>query len=89
VLQRWLWPIAGATVAFLLARYLSYDPYYAPSLRRMSDGGLVSPEWVAFVCVAAAATAATARRGPRLATAVIALLMWTSALTALAMGLGH
>jgi hypothetical protein len=32
-----------AACALMLARYNSFDPYYAPALRRMSDGGLFAP----------------------------------------------
>jgi hypothetical protein len=31
-------PAALATAAAVVARYLAYDPYYAPSLRRISHG---------------------------------------------------
>jgi hypothetical protein len=32
-----------AAVAFVVARFYTFDSYYAPALRRMSDGGLVAP----------------------------------------------
>jgi hypothetical protein len=36
-------PAAGAAAAaFLVTRFYSYDPYYAPYLRRMSEDGLVA-----------------------------------------------
>jgi hypothetical protein len=34
---------APAAAAVLVARFYTFDPYYLPTLRRMSDGGLLSP----------------------------------------------
>ncbi len=83
-------PLAGAVAgAFLVARFYSYDPYYAPYPRRMSDGGLVAGRWVALVVVATLAAGILARRWPRAASAVTAVGVWTIALTAAVAGLGH
>jgi uncharacterized membrane protein YgcG len=45
-----VWPpvsaLALTTAAFVVARYFSYDSYYLPTLRRMSEGGLVAGWWV-------------------------------------------
>ena len=38
--------VALATGAVVVARFLSYDPYYAPYLRRMSDGGILPGWWI-------------------------------------------
>jgi hypothetical protein len=59
--RRLVWLLAPAGVALVVARFYSYDPYYLPTLRRMSDDGAVSGRWVVFLC-AAAATAAVAVR---------------------------
>jgi hypothetical protein len=40
-----------AACALMIARYYSFDPYYAPALRRMSDGGLIAPGWIYGVTV--------------------------------------
>lgn len=81
--------LGPASAAFVLARFNSYDPYYAPSLRRFSEDGFV-PDWWVFTLVGLAvvgALVAGARPGlGRLAGALVPLL---SALTALAMGVGH
>jgi hypothetical protein len=36
-------PVAAA---FALARFCAYDPYYAPTVRRASEGGLVPGWWI-------------------------------------------
>jgi hypothetical protein len=35
--------LAPASAAFLLARFYTFDPYYLPTLRRLSEDGLLSP----------------------------------------------
>jgi hypothetical protein len=39
-----------AAVAFLAARYESYDRYYEPTRRRFSDHGFVSGGWIWPLC---------------------------------------
>lgn len=81
--------LAPAAVALLLARFYSYDAYYAPSLRRMSDGGLVAAGWV-YALVAAALAAAvlsSVRRKAGLATTAPLLIL--VAVTALLENAGH
>lgn len=80
----WARAVPVAAAAFLAARFESYDPYYAPTLRRMSDGGLLSPWWVWFLC-AAAIVVAVVPRGRSVAPAVLLLI----ACTALVAGVGH
>jgi len=82
-------PAAAAAAAFLVARFYSYDPYYAPDLRRMSDGGAVAGSWIAFLVGATLLTAILAWRWPRAASAGTAVGVWAIALTAFAAGLGH
>src|SRR5919197_799209 len=65
---RWaLASIAPAAAAFVVARFYTYDPYFAPSLRRYSDGGAVSVGWIFVVFVAAVAVGILALRLPRIA----------------------
>ena len=79
-----------AAVSFVVARWFSYDPYYAPTLRRMSDGGIVPGWWIVLLVVLAAGTAwAIFRGGPRAGTVLTVTVMWFSAITALASGAGH
>jgi hypothetical protein len=63
--------VIGAAV--VVARFLTYDPYYAPSLRRMSDGGLFSPWWIGLLALAAVVAAAVRVRSPAVAVAVVVL----------------
>ena len=51
-------PLAGAT--YLVARWYSFDPYFAPTLRRYSEGG-VAGDWILVVAVAAVAAAILVR----------------------------
>lgn len=81
--------VGPASAAFVLARFYSYDPYYAPTLRRFSEDGFVPDWWVFTLVGVAVAGALVAGARPwlgRVATVVVALL---SALTALAEGVGH
>ncbi|HKV67816.1 MAG TPA: hypothetical protein VJN72_06985 [Gaiellales bacterium] len=83
-------PAAGAAAAaFLVARFYSYDPYYAPYLRRMSEDGLVAGRWIAFLVAATLASGLLVRRWPRAAAAGTAVGVWAIALTAAVAGLGH
>ena len=91
-------PLAAA--AFVAARFYTYDVYYLPTLRRMSDGGVVSAGWVYGIVVAAivvgviwtvvatvAEPAASAARRPARALSVAVLII--CAVTAFAEGTGH
>lgn len=80
-------PLAAA--AFMTARFYSFDPYYAPTLRRMSDGGLVAPWWVFTLVACSLLAAALTRARPRVGFGVVAVVLPLCALTAFAMGLGH
>jgi hypothetical protein len=83
-------PAAGAAAAaFLVARFYSYDPYYAPTLRRMSDGGLVAGRWIAVVVAATLVAGVLVPRWPRVAAAGTGIGVWAMALTAAIAGLGH
>lgn len=44
--------LAPLAAAFLVARFYTFDPYYLPTLRRMSEGGLI-PAAVIFVLAGA------------------------------------
>ena len=46
-----------AAVAFVVARFYTFDSYYAPALRRMSDGGLVAPGLIYALILAAVVVA--------------------------------
>jgi hypothetical protein len=80
-------PLSAA--AFMSARFYTFDPYYAPTLRRMSDDGFVAPWWVftLVACSLLAATLTIAR--PRVGLSAVAIVVPLCGLTAFAMGLGH
>jgi hypothetical protein len=87
--RRYVFPLAPAAAAFVTARFYTPDPYYAPTLRRYSEGGLISPGWVlvvlAFAFVAALVTFMYADVGVAITAVVLLLLLGT----ALFMGAGH
>jgi hypothetical protein len=60
-----VWLLAPVAAALVVARFYSFDPYYAPTLRRMSDGGVVAGRWVVFLGIAAVVAAAAVRMRPR------------------------
>ena len=80
--------VPPAAVGFVVARFYSFDPYYAPYLRRMSDGGLVAPGLIYVLIVAGVVVAALMVKWPPVAP-VGALLLVFSALLALAEAAGH
>jgi len=57
--------LAPAAAAFMVARFYGFDPYYAPTLRRDSDGGAFSPFWVWSLAVPALIAATVAHTRPR------------------------
>jgi hypothetical protein len=81
--------VSLAAVSFVVARFYSYDPYYAPTLRRMSEGGIVPGSWIVLLGGLAAGAAWSAVRRPRLGLVLISAVCWLSAITALVMGSGH
>jgi hypothetical protein len=64
-----------AAVAFVVARFYTFDSYYAPALRRMSDGGLVAPGLIYALIMATVVVAALIARRPRAAPAGAALVV--------------
>ncbi len=81
--------LAPAAAAFLSARFYSYDPYYAPTLRRMSEGGLVPSGWVFFLVGVALLASVLVRLEPRAGMALTASVLPVCALTALLASAGH
>lgn len=76
--------IPSAAALVMIARYYTFDPYYAPTLRRMSDGGLVAAWWIYALAGVAAASALARRLHPL---AVVSLVLCI--LTLLAESAGH
>jgi len=80
--------VSLAAATYVVARFYSYDPYYAPTLRRMSEG-VVPGTWIVLLVVFAAGAAWYAVRSPRLGMALVSAVSWLSAITAIAVGTGH
>lgn len=81
--------VGPAAAAFVFARFYSFDPYYAPTLRRFSDDGLIAKSWVYALVLLALVAAILARTRPRIGASLTALVLLLSGFTALVMGLGH
>lgn len=78
-----------AATAFVVARWYSYDPYYLPTLRRMSEGGLLTGWWL-LVLIAYSAGVVISFRGSRRAAVVLSgVLVWVCMLSAFFAALGH
>jgi hypothetical protein len=62
------WPaalFAPAAATYLVAFYFTYDPYFAPTLRRYSEGN-VAGRWIAVVAVVALANGVVTALQPRI-----------------------
>jgi hypothetical protein len=81
--------LAPAAGLYAVAFEHTYDPYYAPTQRRFSDGGAVPPWWFFALLGASLAVAAFNWRFPRLGSPLttVTLLVW--ALTVVFAGDGH
>jgi hypothetical protein len=80
-------PLAAA--AFLVARFYSFDSYYAPTMRRMSDDGAIPPGLVWSLAAGCAGASLLLRSRPRRGRALTAPVLFLVALTALLAGTGH
>jgi hypothetical protein len=80
--------LAPAAAAFLVAFWLTYDPYFAPSLRRYSEGN-VPAVWIALVAAAAVAAGTVAYLRPRVGGALTSAVLVLLVVTGLLAGDGH
>ena len=81
--------VAPAAAVFVVARFYSFDDYYLPTLRRMSDGGWVPGKWIIVLVALALLAAVSTKIRPRLGIAMTSFVLFMSALTAVAEGIGH
>lgn len=81
--------LAPAAAAFLVARFYTFDPYYSPALRRMSDGGVVSPALVFLMVGLALCAALLTRVRSGAGVALTAPVVLGCALLAFVVGVGH
>jgi hypothetical protein len=80
--------LAPAAAAFLVAFYFTYDPYFAPQLRRYSEGN-VAGRWIVIVGVLTLAAAILTRLRPRLGAAVTSGAILVVLATTVLAGAGH
>jgi len=59
--------LAPAAVLFVVPLYFTFDPYYAPTERRYSDGGIFPLGWIAAVAVVGLVAGVLTALFPRLA----------------------
>ena len=86
------WPAAlfgPAAAAFLVTFFFTYDPYFAPDLRRYSDGGAVAGRWIALVAAVALADGVLTRLQPRLGRVTTSAVLLVVLLTTVFAGDGH
>lgn len=81
--------LAPAAALFVVARFYTGDPYYAPYFRAYGDGGLFSPVWVFGLLVLALAAGAATQLWRRTAPWESAVVLLLLALTATFMSAGH
>jgi hypothetical protein len=79
---------APAAAAFLLAFYFTYDPYFAPGLRRYSDGN-VGGLWIGVMVVVALANGILTWLRPRVGRATTSVVLVVAFLTTVLAGDGH
>ena len=85
------WPAAlfsPSAASFMVAFFFTYDPYYAPTLRRYYGGGGFPLLWLAVVVVALADGVLTAVR-PRLGRVMTPVVLIVVLLATLFAGVGH
>jgi hypothetical protein len=85
----WSTLLAPAAAAFMTARFYTFDPYYLPTLRRMSDAGLVAGRWIIALDAAAVLAAVLMLVRPRFARLPTALVLILCACTAVVESSGH
>ena len=81
--------IPASAAVFMVARFYTYDPYYAPTLRRMSDDGAVPASWVYLLAGLALLVTLTARAHARVGMISAAMVVLLCGLTSLWEGSGH
>jgi hypothetical protein len=85
------WPaalFAPAAAAYLVAFYFTYDPYFAPNLRRYSEGS-VGGRWIVVVAVVALADGVLTRLQPRLGSVMTSVVLLVLLVTTVLAGDGH
>ena len=85
------WPaalFAPAAAAYLVAFYFTYDPYFAPALRRYSEGN-VGGRWIVVVVLIAFANGLLTWLRPRIGRATTSVVVLVVLVTTVLAGDGH
>jgi len=81
--------LAPAATLFVVALFFTFDPYYAPTERRYSDGGMFPLSWIVAVAVAGMVAGALMRLWPRVGAWATAAALLVLAFTAVFIVGGH
>jgi hypothetical protein len=81
--------LAPAAALFVVPLYFTFDPYYAPTERRYSDGGMFPPSWIVAVAVAGIVAGVLTRLFPRVGAWATIPALLLLAFTAVFMVGGH
>jgi hypothetical protein len=80
--------VAPAAAAYLSAFYFTYDPYFAPNLRRYSEGN-VAGVWIATLATVALAVGAVTSLRPRVGAVLTSVMLPVLFVATLLAGDGH
>jgi hypothetical protein len=80
---------APAAAAFVTTRFYTYDPYYLPSLRRYSDDGAATAEWILGMLAASLIVGASVRLLPRAGSLATTFILPWLLITSLLASAGH
>jgi drug/metabolite transporter (DMT)-like permease len=81
--------LAPAAALFVVPLYFTFDPYYAPTERRYSDGGMLPLSWIVAVAVVGLAAGALTLLFPRAAAWATIPALLVLAFTAVLVVGGH
>ena len=81
--------LALAAAGFVVSAYFTPDPYFAPNLRRYSEGGAVPAYWMLLLSGAAVAVAVLSSIRPNEGMLTTAVVLLACMITLFFMGTGH
>jgi len=81
--------LAPAAGAYVVARLYTFDPYYAPALRRASDGGVIPVWWVIVLAGASLVAAILVRARPKMGSVLTCVVLVACTVTAALEHAGH
>ncbi len=81
--------LAPMAAAVALSGFYRFDSYYLPTLRRMSDGGMLTGTWIAVIVAIGVVTGILTLLHRRLGAILTPLVLLLCAFTTAVEGLGH